>query len=1123
MTKQLDTGITMSEDRQRLLDIYYYMVAARRLDELEENYSLRGIAPFQVSGTGHESSAALAPFLIADDWLHLHYRDKALMLARGMSVEDFLNALLSNANSCSKGRQMSAHVSDKSNNIVSMVCPVGNNALHSVGIASEIKASDTNPLVVCSMGEGTTQQGEVFEAIAESIRSADPVLYFIEDNGYAISTSTVGKTFYSTPSGELDEFCGAPITRINGWDIVEAVEKIDRVISEMREQRKPQIIVFYVKRLSSHTSADSQKIYKPLDVIEQEKDKHDPIKNLRLTLIDSGLEIDVLAIEEKVTAEIHQASQNALAGRSPELVTDSAKRNVGDIDVRTKSSGALSEGEVGTMRESLNDVLRYQLNNNSRVFLYGEDIEDPKGDVFGVTKGLSTDFPSRVVNSPLTESTIIGSCIGKALAGARPVAFMQFADFMHLAFNQIASELATMHWRTDGEWQCPVIIMVSCGAYRPGIGNFHAGAFESIYANIPGLDVMMPSTAVDATELLTAAFESLRPTLFFYPKSLLNITTPPQHLERFLGYGKARQLAQGDAVTVVSWGSTVPMCDEVVKSFASKGIECDFFDLRMVSPWDESSIIKSVSKTKKLLVCHEDSLNCGMGAEVIATVSEAIKEPIRVKRIARPDSFVPYNYENQLEFLPSFEDMVAAVVDLLDGSFKWVNKEVIADDIDGSILYAIGTGPSDDTVTVLEYFVKEGDAFKEGDPLVLVEANKAATDICANESGIVLQLLVDTDEIVKVGEPLISYTADDQEGHHQRLINKPPLAPREFEVSIKSKVKVLETKQTLTPASANSILPSISMITKEVGTNQVSNTEIVKEISSATEARLERLTGISSRPWLDEDQSLVSMAVSAAKKLLLQSDLSLLDIDKLIVATGTAEAVIPSLSSAILVNLVDEFGEMKGGAFDINAACSGYIYALENAYHYLLSHPEQRVLVISAEVFSDKLDPTDGGTYPYFSDIATATLISGGATRDLPKATLTDCVIDSTPDSGGAIALPLSGKGNLVMHGEEVFPVSMKSMLSALEQVCKQQNMSLSDLDLLVPHQSSQKVINVLGKELEEYNIPVYSNIAHYGNSSSSTIPLALAEVFEEVGSGKTIGLCTFGGGFTFGAAIIKT
>jgi len=931
----------MNEYYQKLLDIYYYMVATRKLDELEENYALRGIAPFQVSSGGHESCVVLAPFLIPDDWLHLHYRDKSLMLARGMSIEQFFNALLSNADSISKGRQMSAFMSDRKNNIVGMVCPVGNHALHSVGIASEIKHCDTNPFVLCSMGDGTTQQGEVLEAIAESIRSMLPVLYFIQDNEYSISTKTRGKTFYSTPDGELDAYCGTKITRINGWDVVEALEKIEIVINEIRTTRKPQIVVFYVKRLVSHTSADSQKLYKSQQLIEEEQEKYDPIKNLKAFLIKAGFEEKTIAIDEKADKQVQQAGKTALNGRMPD-VCYRVKKSLGVLDITKQASTLFSNNGIGTMRESINLVLKYQLTNNPRVFLYGQDIEDPKGDVFGVTKGLSTEFPARVINSPLTESTIIGSAIGSALAGARPVTFMQFADFIPLAFNQIVSELATMYWRTDAEWQAPVIIMISCGAYRPGLGHFHANTFESVFAHIPGLDVMMPSNATDAAELLMLAFESQRPTLFFYPKSLLNITPSSGQGEisaLFLGYGKARHLAQGDAVTIVSWGSTVSICDEVVKSLSAKGIDCDFFDLRMISPWDSQSIIKSVTNSKKLLVCHEDNLSCGMGAEVIAKVSETVNEPIKVKRVTRPDTFIPYNYENQLELLPGFENIVEAIAQLLDIPVKWIDEKIDADDIAGSILHAIGTGPSDDTVTVLEYFVEEGQSFEEGEPLVMVEANKAITDICINESGTVLKLLVDIDEIVKVGEPLISYIAEKQESNHQHLSNQSPSEPREFELLIKNKEKRLIVKKDreLEPSNHQEVLlPGISFIEKELGALDIPNSEVIKELSNATEARVERLTGISNRPWVNDKQSLLSMAVNATRKVLLQSGLLLSNIDKLIVATGTAEEVIPSVSSSILINLSKEFGEIQGAAFDINASCSGYLYGLESAYGYQL-------------------------------------------------------------------------------------------------------------------------------------------------------------------------------------------
>ena len=294
-----------------------------------------------------------------------------------------------------------------------------------------------------------------------------------------------------------------------------------------------------------------------------------------------------------------------------------------------------------------------------RVCLFGEDIEDPKGDVFGVTRGLSTAFPGRVVNSPLSEATIVGASIGRALAGGRPVALLQFADFLPVTLNQIMSELSTMHWRTVGEWNCPVVVLAPCGGYRPGLGPFHSQTMESIAAHMPGIDVFMPSTASDAAGLLNAALKSPRPTLFLYPKVCLNDrnTTASADAERHfvpIGQGAAcdarrsshdHRLGQHGSALRKSRGGD---CVEA-------GFGVDLIDLRSISPWDREAVVESAGRTRKLLVVHEDNLTCGFGAEVVATVCESLSRRIVARRLTRPDTYMPCNFSNQLELLPSFK------------------------------------------------------------------------------------------------------------------------------------------------------------------------------------------------------------------------------------------------------------------------------------------------------------------------------------------------------------------------------------------------------------------------------------------------------------------------------------
>lgn len=471
-------------DMSRLLAIYRAAVTAREIDRVAQELTSRGEAFFHVSGAGHEASAALAPHLIRDDWLHCHYRDKALMIARGVSIRSFFDSLYCKDQSSSRGRQLSCMMSDPRLNLLSMVTPVGNSGLHAVGIAETIRDEPQRPIVLCAVGDGTTQEGEFLEACAEASRSVVPVLFLIENNHWAISTPTAGKTFYDLRGDCPAEFHGIPIHRFDGAEIPLLVDQFGQVVEEQRRQRTPQIVVLDVERLASHSNADDQGIYREAEDLRRAWECRDPLLRLERHLLEQGVAASVLeGIRRQVAADVARAEAEAYAGAEP-APQASAKRPLAvELTHPSRERRGDARGGPLTMRDAIREVLRHRLRSDARVTLYGEDIEDPKGDVFGVTRGLSSEFPERVRNSPLSESTIVGVSIGRALAGRRPVAFLQFADFLPLAYNQIASELGTMHWRSDGQWHAPVIIMVPCGAYRPGLGPFHAQTFESLAAH----------------------------------------------------------------------------------------------------------------------------------------------------------------------------------------------------------------------------------------------------------------------------------------------------------------------------------------------------------------------------------------------------------------------------------------------------------------------------------------------------------------------------------------------------------------------------------------------------------------------------------------------------------------
>ena len=661
------------------------MYSARLVDAMEHQLVGRGEAFFHASGAGHESVAALATWLQPDDFLHCHYRDKALLLARGVPIVEFFNTVLCNAASMSAGRQLSPMLSVPAVNVLPMVGPVANNALQSVGIAAQIRDTTTRPLVVCSLGDGGTQQGEFLEAVAEAVRSTLPVLFLIEDNQYAISTRTPGRTFYSLPDGDAAAFMGLPIHRFDGRDALACAADLQSIVEQIRSTRGPALCLLSMERLADHTNADDERVYRDQN-------------------------------EQAVEVAVQAAAEQALLNPPPtglQQAKQTAPDEIDQIDSTQEFRG--TPGGALTMTEALRETLRARLLADPLVSLYGQDIEDPKGDVFGVTRGLSSAFPGRVRNAPLSESTILGTSIGRALAGGRPVAFLQFADFLPLAFNQLAAELATLEWRSNGGWHAPVIVLAACGAYRPGLGPFHAHTYESLLAHLPGIDVGMPASTAVAAGILNTAFASRRPTVILYPKALLNDrehTTSSDVSRQIIPLGRARCVRKGTDITLVGWGNTLPLCEKVASALDTVGITAEVLDLRWMAPFDREAVCTSARKTRRLLVVHEDNQTAGFGAEILASVAETLDIPIQYRRLTRPDAYIPCNFGNQLEILPSFESLLTAAAEMLDLELSWDQLIEVGDN--RMIVTAIGSSPADQQVEVIEMLVKIGDQVKTG-------------------------------------------------------------------------------------------------------------------------------------------------------------------------------------------------------------------------------------------------------------------------------------------------------------------------------------------------------------------------------------------------------------------------
>lgn len=1094
---------------------YFYRVffTSREIDKVEREFIKQGIAHFHVSGAGHESTALVNEFLHDDDWLHLHYRDKALMIARGMPIREFFSSVLATGSSHSAGRQMSAHLSSRALNITSIVGPVGNNALHAVGASAVLKHKAGMPIAICCVGDGTTQQGEVLEAMAEAVRGQCPVVFIVEDNSFAISTRTKKQTFFDLPSGPTSSFYGLDIIRAEGSDLPTTREAFRKAVHHSRNNRTASLVVLDIARLTDHTNADDQKTYRTREEIEA-ADGRDPLIKLRAALLKAGISDAALKrFEMDLATEVQKEAALARKEDAPQVMSEAKAPYPASFDKTTEYRGGASASTL-TMREALNGVLDKQLADNPDVILFGQDIEDPKGDVFGVTRGLSTKYPKRVYNAALSESTIVGTAIGRALAGQRPVAFLQFADFLPLAYNQIVSEMGSMFWRTQGVWESPVILMVSCGGYKPGLGPFHAQSFESMLAHTPGIDVVMPSTAGDAAGLLNAAFESRRPTVFLYPKAVLNRSdgrTSADLDQHFVRPGLSRYIVRGRDLTLVTYGNTVSLCAKAASAFEAQGFSVEVIDLRSISPWDEKEVLDSAKRTKRLIVVHEDNRTVGMGAEIVATVTEKANMPVVVRRLARSDAYIPFNFGNQLETLPSYSKLVDLMAEVLECEVIWHDEDKSGPT---AAIKAIGSGPADETVLVTDLRFNPGDTIEVGQLVAVVEATKASVEICANISGVVQEVLVKIGDHIATDSPILTVYADRD------------LSERNFEIAseVQNKFVLRRLKPHAIPAlrhySGNLTEIAVSGMGFATGTRRISNEEIIHNWPNRRAEEIFVLTGIKSRCWVGPGEGTLSLATKAVRDLLHQTNTTIHDIDLVIAATGTPDIATPSLASRVAVAVVEDGVRPSLAAHDIAAACSGYLYALQQAYDFIAQQNDAKVLIVTSEVLSPLLDMNDFSTAILFGDAATACLVTNLDMARNPLFTASRPVISGCPEPGDLLYVPLRDKGVISMNGRSVFAEAVYSMLRSIQHACVDAGLELANLDLLVPHQANQRIIDTIAKLSGR---PALSVIENYGNTSSSSIPLAMAHVANESAAPLNLGLVAFGGGLTSGAVVVRT